>query len=129
MLEVRARQPGGYQWSAPLEFQLEIFKPWYFKSWFLYPVIVFILFLLGYFFRFSMQRRINKIQEILNFAQQKLAERESELNQKIIEFDVQQEELANANSNIHTLELFVKLIELKSYEHKLYNFMKIICAF
>ncbi len=123
ILEIRARQPDGFFWSLPLAIQLKVIKPWFLKRWFLYPVIASLLLLVGYYFRVQMRRRINHLQEILNFAQKKLAESESLLNQKIIEFDVQQEELANATSNIHTLELFVKFIPKKASWNDIINAM------
>jgi hypothetical protein len=39
-LEVRAWQPGGYQWSEPLEIPLTVFLPWYVQTWFIYSLVL-----------------------------------------------------------------------------------------
>ena len=107
-LELRARQPGGYQWSRALELPLCVFRPWY-----LHPIVLFgplaaLVFLIGYYFRFYVRRRFRRLQDILKYSNEKLASKEAQLVEKIREFEKQKEELANAESNIHTLELFIK---------------------
>ena len=113
-LEVRARQPGGYQWSEPLEIELSVFQPWYLQSWFIYGAIGLLILLMGYYFRFYVMRRFRRLQQVLKYSNEKLANKEAQLNQKTREFEVQKEELANANLNIQTLELFVKEIPRKA---------------
>jgi streptogramin lyase len=100
-LEIRARQPGGYLWSRPLEIQLTVYQPWYLKPWFLYPLLAGIVVIAGYYLQYFVRRRIKHLQRIIQFARKNLEEKQTQLNQKIHELDVQQEELANAMSNIH----------------------------
>jgi ligand-binding sensor domain-containing protein len=113
-LELRARQPGGFQWSLPLEIKVNIFQPWYMQSWFLYGSLALLLLLFGYYFRFYAQKRFRRLQNVLKYSNEKLADKEAQLHQKIREFEAQKEELANANSNIQTLELFIKEIPKKA---------------
>ena len=114
-LELRARQPGGYQWSKPLEIKLNVFLPWYLQTWFIYGSIVLLVLFISYYFRFYVKRRFNRLQQVLNYSNEKLAKKEEQLHQKIREYEEQQEELASANSNIQTLELFIKEIPKKAY--------------
>ncbi len=109
-LELRARQPGGYQWSNPLELQLTVFLPWYWQSWFVYSSTSLLALLTVYFFRFYVRQRFSRLQQIVNYSNEKLASKEAQLLQKIQEFEAQKEALANASSNIETLELFIKEI-------------------
>jgi ligand-binding sensor domain-containing protein len=109
-LEIRARQSGGYLWSPPLEIQLEVFRPWYLKAWFLYPSGVALFLIAAYYLQFFVRRRIRRLNRIVQFARENLAEKQTELNQKMEELDMQQEELASAQSNIHMLELFIREI-------------------
>jgi ligand-binding sensor domain-containing protein len=113
-LELRARQPGGYQWSNPLEIQLRIFTPWYSKAWFIYALVALAVAFLGYYFRVYAKRRFKRLQEVLKYSNEKLAIKEEQLNQKIKELEGQREELASATSNIQTLELFIKEIPKKA---------------
>ncbi len=113
-LEIRARQPGGYQWSKPLEIQLKVFLPLYLKTWFIYSSIGLLVLFISYYFRFYVKRRFNRLQKVLKYSNEKLAIKEAQLHQKIREFKEQQEELDNATSNIHTLELFIKEIPKKA---------------
>ncbi|MGB5664863.1 hypothetical protein [Eudoraea sp.] len=113
-LELRARQPGGYQWSKPLEIQLKVFVPWYLQTWFIYSSIGLLVLFISYYFRFYVKRRFNRLQQVLKYSNEKLAKKEEQLHQKIREFEEQQEELDNANSNIQTLELFIKEIPKKA---------------
>ncbi|WP_297707437.1 GAF domain-containing protein [uncultured Eudoraea sp.] len=113
-LELRARQPGGYQWSKPLEIQLKVFLPWYLQTWFIYSSIGLLVLFISYYFRFYVKRRFNRLQQVLKFSNEKLAIKEAQLHQKIQEFEEQQEELDSANSNIQTLELFIKEIPKKA---------------
>ncbi len=113
-LELRARQPGGYQWSKPLEIKLNLFLPWYSQSWFIYGAIGLLVIGISYYFRFYVKRRFNRLQKVLNYSNEKLAKKEALLHQKMQEFEEQQEELESATSNIHTLELFIKEIPKKA---------------
>lgn len=113
-LELRARQPGGYQWSKPLEIKLKVFLPWYSQSWFIYGAIGLLILFIAYYFRFYVKRRFNRLQKVLNYSNEKLAKKEALLHQKMREFEEQQEELESATSNIHTLELFIKEIPKKA---------------
>jgi len=113
-LELRARQTGGYQWSQPLEIELNVFLPWYSQTWFIYGSIALLVLFISYYFRFYAKRRFNRLQNVLKYSNEKLAKKEEQLYQKIREFEEQQEELDNANSNIHTLELFIKEIPKKA---------------
>ena len=113
-LELRARQPGGYQWSKPLELKLKVFLPWYSQSWFIYGAIGLAVLFIAYYFRFYVKRRFNRLQKVLNYSNEKLAKKEALLHQKMREFEEQQEELESATSNIHTLELFIKEIPKKA---------------
>ncbi|NNJ89169.1 MAG: hypothetical protein HKP53_07190 [Eudoraea sp.] len=113
-LELRARQPGGYQWSKPLEIPINIFLPWYVQTWFVYSSIALLLLLISYYFRFYVKQRFSRLQQVLKYSNEKLALKEAQLNLKIQEYREQQEELDNANSNIHTLELFIKEIPKKA---------------
>ena len=113
-LELRARQPGGYQWSKPLEIQLNVFLSWYLQTWFIYGSIGLLVLFISYYFRFYVKRRFNRLQQVLKYSNEKLAKKEAQLHQKIREFEEQQEELDNANSNIQTLELFIKEIPKKA---------------
>ncbi len=108
IVEVRAREPGGYQWSQPHKFDLHVFRPWFYQTWFLIPIIAGGILLLGYYLSFSLKRRINKMKEVLKYANTRLAEKQAQLDQKINEFDEKEVELANARSNIQTLELFIQ---------------------
>ncbi|MBT8394430.1 MAG: hypothetical protein KJN66_06220, partial [Bacteroidia bacterium] len=114
LLELRARQPGGYQWSKPLEIQLKIFTPWYSQNWFIYGSIALLIAFIGFYFRVYAKRRFKRLQEVLKYSNEKLAKKEAQLNQKIKEFENQKEELVSATSNIHTLELFIKEIPKKA---------------
>ena len=113
-LELRARQPGGYQWSKPLEIQLNVFLPLYLQTWFIYSSIGLLVLFVSYYFRFYVKRRFNRLQQVLKYSNEKLAMKEAQLHQKIREFEEQQAELENANSNIHALELFIKEIPKKA---------------
>ena len=113
-LELRARQPGGYQWSAPVEMELTVFLPWYQQTWFIYGLMGLLLVGVVYYFRAYVQRRLSKLQQVLRSSNEALAEKEIQLHQKIQEFEEQQEELNNANSNIQTLELFIEGIPRKA---------------
>ena len=109
-LELRARQPGGYQWSEPTEVRFKVYLPWYLQSWFVYGSIGILLLLIAYYFRFYVKRRFKRLQQVLKYSNEKLASKEAQLLEKIKEFEEQKSELANANSNIQTLELFIKEI-------------------
>ena len=109
-LELRARQTGGYQWSTPLEIQLNVFLPWYSQSWFLFSSIGLLLIVISYYSRLYVKQRFNRLQDVLKYSNQRLMEKEALLDQKNREFESQREELDNATANIHTLELFVKSI-------------------
>lgn len=109
-MEIRARQPGGYQWSKPLEIQLNIFTPWYSQTWFIYGLIALLITFIGFYFRVYAKRRFKRLQEVLKYSNEKLAKKEEQLNQKIRELENQKEELVSATSNIQTLELFIKEI-------------------
>ncbi|MGB5386467.1 MAG: hypothetical protein WBN20_06755 [Eudoraea sp.] len=113
-IELRAKQPGGYQWSKPLEIQLNVFLPLYLQTWFIYSSIGLLVLFISYYFRFYVRRRFNRLQQVLKYSNEKLAIKEAQLHQKIQEFEEQQEELDSANSNIHTLELFIKEIPKKA---------------
>lgn len=113
-LELRARQPGGYQWSEPMELQLSIYKPWYANSWFIYGLIALMMAFIGYYFRVFVKRRFRRLQEVLKYSNEKLAKKEEQLNMKIKELEEKGDLLFNANRNIQTLELFVKEIPKKA---------------
>jgi len=113
-LELRARQPGGYQWSKPLVIQLKVYQPWYLQNWFIYFSIGVLVIFISYYFRFYVKRRFKRLQQVLKYSNEKLAKKEAQLLQKIQEFEEQQEELTSANSNINTLELFIKEIPKKA---------------
>ena len=113
-LELRARQPGGYQWSKAVDIQFTVFQPWYLQKWFVYSAISLLGLCIAYYFRFYIKRRLNRLQQVLNYSNKKLAEKEIQLHQKIQEFEEQQEELNSAKSNIQTLELFIKEIPQKA---------------
>ena len=113
-LELRARQPGGYQWSKPTEIRFDVFTPWYLRGWVIYGAIGLILLLIAYYFRFYVKRRFKRLQQVLKYSNEKLANKEAQLMEKIREFEEQKEELDNANSNIQTLELFIKEIPKKA---------------
>ncbi len=113
-LEVRARQTGGFQWSIPSSLELNVYLPLYLRSWFIYTVLGSLLLLVAYYFRFYVQRRFKRLQQVLKYSNEKLANKESQLMQKIQEFELQKEELDNANSNIQILELFIKGIPKKA---------------
>ncbi len=114
ILEIRARQPGGYQWSNTSELQFRVFLPWYMKSWFLYGSLGLLILFIAYYFRSYVRRRFKRLQQVLKYSKDKLADKEAELLQKTQEFEEQKEELANASSNIQTLELFIKGIPKKA---------------
>jgi len=113
-LEIRARQPGGYQWSQPLEIQLQIFTPWYAQTWFTYGFVLLTIAFIGYYFRVYVKRRFKRLQEILKYSNEKLAKKEELLNQKIRELEEKGDQLVSATSNIQTLELFIKEIPKKA---------------
>ena len=113
-LELRARQPGGYQWSKPMELRLKVFEPWYLQSWFVYGSLAFLAFVLAYYFRFYVRSRFSRLQEVVNHSHRKLASKEAQLLEKVKEFEVQKEALADASTNIETLELFIKEIPLNA---------------
>jgi len=113
-LELRARQTGGYQWSESIEIQLKVFEPWYLQIWFVYFLIGILVFSLSYYFRFYVKKRFNRLKQVLKYSNEKLVQKEAQLHQKILEFQEQQEELKSANSNIQTLELFIKEIPKKA---------------
>ncbi len=113
-LEVRARQTGGFQWSKPLNLQLHVYLPWYLRSWLIYSLLGSVFLAIAYYFRFYVQQRFTRLQQILKYSNEKLANKESELQHTIQEFEIQKAELANANSNIQILELFIKGIPKKA---------------
>jgi ligand-binding sensor domain-containing protein len=113
-LEIRARQPGGYRWSEPLEVQLKVYVPWIARSWVPYVLGGLGLALLAYYFRVYATRRLSRLQEVLKYSNEKLAKKEAQLNEKIKELEEQEEELESATTNIQTLELFIKGIPTKS---------------
>jgi len=113
-LELRARQPGGYQWSKPLEIQLNIFTPWYSQTWFIYGLVALLITFIGFYFRVYAKRRFKRLQEVLKYSNEKLAKKEQLLNQKIKELEEKGVQLVSATSNIQTLELFIKEIPKKA---------------
>jgi streptogramin lyase len=113
-LEIRARQPGGYQWSEPLALQLQVYVPWIARSWVTYALGGLGLTLLAFYFRVYASRRLSRLQEVLKYSNEKLAKKEAQLNEKIKELEEQEEELESATTNIQTLELFIKGIPTKS---------------
>jgi len=113
-LELRAKQPGGYQWSAPLELEMRVFLPWYMQAWVIYGLIGLLILVTAYYFRFYVKKRFMRLQKVLQYSNEKLASKEAQLVKKIKEFEEQKEELANANSNIETLELFIRDIPKKA---------------
>lgn len=113
-LELRARQPGGYQWSKPLEIRLKVFLPWYLQNTFIYSSVGLLVLVVAYYFRFAVKRRYNRLLKVLKYSNEKLEKKEAQLHQKVQEFKAQQEQLDNANSNINTLELFTKGIPKKA---------------
>lgn len=123
VLELRARQPGGYQWSIPLEIRFNVFLPWYMQNWFIYGLIGISILILVYFFRSYVGGRFKRLQQVLKYSNQKLADKEAQLNEKIREFEIQKEELANANSNIQALELFIEGIPKKATWDDIVNAM------
>lgn len=114
VLEIRARQPGGYQWSTPRQLRLKVFVPWFARGWVPYVLGGVLLTMIGYYFRVYAKRRFTRLQEVLKYSNEKLATREAQLRQKIRELEVQEEELVSATSNIQTLELFIKGIPQKA---------------
>ncbi|MBT8259736.1 MAG: GAF domain-containing protein, partial [Bacteroidia bacterium] len=114
LLEIRARQPGGYQWSEPLEVPLNIYTPWYTYKWFIYGSAILILVFIGYFFRVYARRRFKRLQKVLKYSNEKLAIKQDLLNQKIKELEEKGDQLVSATSNIQTLELFIKEIPKKA---------------
>ena len=114
ILELRARQPGGYQWSAPLEIRFNVFLPWYLQTWFIYGLFGLLILVLGYYFRSYVTRRLRRLQQVLKYSNEQLADKEAQLNIKIREFEVKKEELAQANSNIQALELFINPMPQKA---------------
>lgn len=113
-LEVRARQPGGYQWSQPMELELNIFMPWYLKTWVIYALVIFLILFIGFYFRVYVKRRFMRLQEVLKYSNEKLAKKEEQLNLKIKELEEKGDQLFNAKRNIQTLELFIKEIPKKA---------------
>jgi len=113
-LEIRARQPGGYQWSEPLEVQLKVYTPWYANNWLIYGSVALVLLFISYFFRVYVRRRFKRLQKVLKYSHEKLALKEDLLNQKIKELEEKGDQLVSATSNIQTLELFVKEIPKKA---------------
>ena len=122
-LELRAKQPGGYQWSKPLDLQIAVFVPWYRQGWLLYATIALVVLIIGYYFRFYVRQRLKRLQQVLKYSNEKLAKKEKQLHQKIKEFKAQQTELDNANSNIQTLELFIKEIPKNASWNDIINAM------
>lgn len=108
VLELRARQPGGYQWSGPLEVPLHVYTPWYAKRWLIYALILLMIISVGYYFRVYAKRRFKRLQNVLKYSNEKLAKKEEQLNQKIKELEESGEKLVSVTSNIQTLELFIK---------------------
>ncbi|MCA0151651.1 ligand-binding sensor domain-containing protein [Winogradskyella vincentii] len=113
-LQLRARQPGGYQWSNPIEVQLYIYTPWYAQNWFYYAIAVFALTFIGFYFRVYAKRRFERLQAVLKYSNEKLAKKEELLNQKIKELEEKGDQLVSATSNIETLELFIKGIPFQA---------------
>jgi ligand-binding sensor domain-containing protein len=113
-IEIRARQPGGYQWSVPLELELKVFTPWYKNSWVLYAGVGLGVVLIGYYFRFYAMRRFKRLQNVLKYSNEKLAEKDLQLNKKIKELEEKGDKLVSATANIQTLELFIKEIPQQS---------------
>jgi ligand-binding sensor domain-containing protein len=113
-LEVRASQPGGFQWSKPLNIEINVYKPWYMKNWVHFTAVGLLLLFLAYYFRVYASRRYKRLLKVLKYSKEKLEKKEAQLHQKIQEFEETQEELDSANSNIHTLELFIKAISKKA---------------
>jgi transcriptional regulator with GAF, ATPase, and Fis domain len=70
--------------------------------------------LIAYYFRFFVKRRFRRLQNILQYSNERLAKKEAQLHQKIRELEAQRTELNNVSSNIHTLELFTKEIPKKA---------------
>jgi ligand-binding sensor domain-containing protein len=107
-LEVRARQPGGYQWSKPGLVKLSVFSPWYLTSSFLYSLLSIFFISITYSFRIYFRKRLERLQKVLNYSKEKLANKEFQLVEKIRELEKQSTALADAHSNIETLELFIQ---------------------
>lgn len=114
LLELRARQPGGYQWSKPLEVSLNVFTPWYANRWLISILILLGITFIAYYYRVFVKRRFRRFRNILKYSSEKLAKKEAQLNQKIKELEEKGEELVSVTSNIQTLELFIKEIPRKS---------------
>lgn len=114
ILEVRAIQPGGFQWSKPLEIPFTVFKPWYFQNSFIFGLAGLLMLLLAYYLRIFGRRRYKKLLLVLKSSNEKIRKQEAQLHQKIREFEEQKEQLDNANLNINTLELFIREIPKKA---------------
>jgi ligand-binding sensor domain-containing protein len=122
-LELRARQPGGYQWSNPLEVQLSFYTPWYAKKGFYYAIAVLAIAFISFYFRVYAKRRFERLQAVLKYSNEKLAKKEGLLNQKIKELEEKGDQLVSASTNIQTLELFIKGIPLQASWNDIINAM------
>ncbi|MEM6381015.1 MAG: hypothetical protein AAF705_22775, partial [Bacteroidota bacterium] len=108
ILEIRARQPGGYQWSNSIAIPLRVYTPWYAQSWVIYTALLLLFAAIIYYFRVYVKRRLKNLQVVLKSAREKLARREAQLSEKIKELEDQEDQLVSVKSNIQILELFIK---------------------
>ncbi|MDX1667657.1 MAG: hypothetical protein R3350_10520, partial [Saprospiraceae bacterium] len=77
-LDIRARQPGGYAWSAPLQLAFEVRKPWFRTWWGIGLMILAAGGFLYYFFQFNVGILLRRIR----FLENALAEQEEAIRQK-----------------------------------------------
>lgn len=111
LLQVRAKQKGGYLWSPITSKRIVVQQVWYKKWWIIAGASALILFLFGSSIRLFLLQRIRALERLLSRQKAELAVKESVIQAQYETLDDQQEELAEAMSNIATLYLITSKIE------------------
>lgn len=114
LVQIRAKESGGYQWSSINSLALNIRQVWYKKWWIIAATIGLILFLFGSYIRLFLLKRLQYLEKLLSKQQQELAKQESVIQTQSKTLDHQQEELKEAMSNIATLHLIISQVEPNS---------------
>ncbi|MEM9885531.1 MAG: hypothetical protein AAF849_06530 [Bacteroidota bacterium] len=114
LLQIRAKQNGGYQWSPINSKVLEVQQIWYKKWWVIVAAIALVLFLFGSSIRLFLLQRIRALERLLSRREKELAAKEVVIQAQYETLDDQQEELEEAMSNIATLHLITSKIHPNS---------------
>ncbi len=122
ILEIRARQKGGYKWSAPLVFELEVDKIWY-KKWWAYAIFALLAAgIVWAFIRLNTWRLVREKHKLESVIQA----RTNELTEKNDLLELQKKEILEQAESLR--EATKEIAEQKSSVEKSYEDMKLLTA-